>query len=288
MSSPKISIIVPCFNHGHFLDEALASLPEASPSSYEVLIVNDGSTDEFTLQKLKTLEERGVRVIHQRNQGLAAARNSAIAAARGEYLLPLDCDNKLLPAYFEQAVQILDATPSIDVVYGDPIFFGDDSGTRSVGDFDIGLMAAYNAIDACALFRKSALERDGGYDGAMPKMGNEDWELWLRLYLGGARFHYLPMPCFWYRITKGSMTATTTAPGFPANRTYVYAKHRNALVRRLVAERAVLRFVRFAGRDAAVDLLLPPTLLPAAHGTLSTLKRIKLRLHLLKRRVWPA
>jgi glycosyltransferase involved in cell wall biosynthesis len=287
---PKISIIVPCYNHGHFLDEALSSLPDPSEASYEVIITNDGSTDEFTLEKLKSLEARGLQVIHQQNQGLAAARNNAIAAAQGEYLLPLDCDNKLMPTYFEEAVRLLDSTPSIDVVYGDPVFFGDQSGRRHLRDFELVRMALYGYIDACAIFRKSALERAGGYDGNMPKMGNEDWELWLRLYLDGARFHYLQKPCFLYRSSKTSMSATTTGPGYYANRTYVYAKHRHALVRRLLHERALPRFLRLAEVDAALELLLPPPFLPSelvpkVRRSARALKRLTRPLALLKRMV---
>jgi glycosyltransferase involved in cell wall biosynthesis len=77
-------------------------------------------------------------VIHQSNQGLAAARNRAIAAASAKYILPLDSDNKLHRNYLTRAVEILDVHPSLDVVYGNPILFGEESGVRRVGPFEFG------------------------------------------------------------------------------------------------------------------------------------------------------
>lgn len=74
MSRSQVSIVIPCYNHGQYLDEALQSIHQAQAGPVEILIVNDGSTDPATIEKLRSLEQQGYRVIHQPNQGLAAAR----------------------------------------------------------------------------------------------------------------------------------------------------------------------------------------------------------------------
>jgi len=90
-----VSIVVPCFNDGRFLGDAIESAEANQSGNYEIIIVNDGSTDAGTLELLKTIESRGHQVIHQENRGLGFSRNVGIAAARGAYILPLDADNRI-------------------------------------------------------------------------------------------------------------------------------------------------------------------------------------------------
>src|SRR4051812_35874782 len=87
---PKISIVIPCFNHGKYLKEAIQSVEQIQDKSlYELIIVNDGSTDEYTNRLMKSLSRKGYHIIFQNNQGLSASRNNAINVARAEYILPL-------------------------------------------------------------------------------------------------------------------------------------------------------------------------------------------------------
>ncbi|HEY8916042.1 MAG TPA: glycosyltransferase family 2 protein, partial [Chitinophaga sp.] len=90
MGNPIVSIIIPCYNQGHFLQDALKSLAACDADLYELIIVNDGSTDAATNTYLRELSNQGYHVIFQENQGLGAARNTGIRAAKGRYLLPLD------------------------------------------------------------------------------------------------------------------------------------------------------------------------------------------------------
>ncbi len=123
-----ISLITPCYNHGKYIDEAIASIPYNKLNcEIEHIIINDGSTDPFTLKKLNQLGENGYNVIHQENMGLATARNNGIKMAKGKYILPLDSDNKLNENYFTKAVKVLENNETIDVVYGDSIFFGEEN-----------------------------------------------------------------------------------------------------------------------------------------------------------------
>ncbi len=97
--SPPVSIIIPCFNHGKFLLEAIKSVEKCDKRLYELIIINDGSTDSFTANLIKSLLSQGYHVIEHENSGLSAARNTGIKAAHGRYILPLDADNRISPAW---------------------------------------------------------------------------------------------------------------------------------------------------------------------------------------------
>lgn len=222
---PMVSIVMPCFNDGRFLGDAIESAEANHSGNCEIIIVNDGSTDARTLELLKTIESRGHQVIHQENRGLGFSRNVGIAAARGAYILPLDADNRIRPAYIDRGIEILRRESGIDVVYGDAEYFGEKSGRWFVPDFSLSQMLAFNFIDACAVIRKSAWERCGGYDENMPVQGYEDWDLWLRIALSGGRFHHVPEPLFDYCVRANSMSAEMGRPErTQAAIRHVYAK----------------------------------------------------------------
>lgn len=203
---PMVSIIIPCFNQGIYIDDALKSISQSSDKSlYEIIIVNDGSTDPATLEILKELEAKGYPIIHQSNKGLGAARNTGIKAATGKYILPLDCDNKITAIYIDEGIRLFDNDPSLDVVYGNAAYFGEKTGIWKSGEFSLQRLMIENYIDACAVFKKSTWEKVGGYDEKMPMMGYEDWDLWLRIAFQGGKFTYINKVCFYYRYTSTSM-----------------------------------------------------------------------------------
>ena len=203
--SPKISIIIPCYNHGQYLKEAIGSIELCENKElYEIIIMNDGSTDPNTIKILQGLIDEGYHVINQKNLGLGAARNNAIKEANGEYILPLDSDNKIRPEYIYDSIRILDEQPNIAVVYGDSEYFGEQSGRCFVGKFNLQKMMLRNYIDACAVFRKSVWERVGGYDEKMV-IGLEDWDFWLSLSFQNCSFFYINKVMFQYRVRSNSM-----------------------------------------------------------------------------------
>jgi glycosyltransferase involved in cell wall biosynthesis len=223
---PSVSIVVPCHNQGHFLDDAIASVERCDHDLYELIIVNDGSTDPYTQDLMKKLEQAGYQVINQPNMGLATARNNGIRAARGRYILPLDADNKVRPNYLACGIEVLEKYPEVGVVYGDPWFFGDRQGRRRVPAFDVRLLPLINTIDACALFRKEVWEDCGGYDPHMPVSGHEDWDLWLSASARGWKFYHLDEVTFDYRVRSNSMLATTNLEGnCRKNEEYLWRKH---------------------------------------------------------------
>mgnify|MGYP002777119249 CR=1 FL=1 len=222
----KISVVIPCFNHGRFIDEAIKSIKlDVYTDIFELIVVDDGSTDLDTIKKIAEIESRGIKVIRQSNKGLGASRNKGVSVSTGKYILPLDCDNLIVPEVFIEARQIMEANEKISIIYTNVHLFGDKDGDKLIPEFNIRKLIMGNYIDACALIRKDVFMNYGGYAEDMPYMGHEDWELWIRLGLKNINFKHLDKFGFWYRVRKDSMLATETKPGKLKNWQYIYSKY---------------------------------------------------------------
>src|SRR5436309_10974086 len=161
----KVSIVIPCFNQGAMLREALASVEQVRNANLlEVIIVDDGSSEVETSKILSKIAEAGYSVVAQPNRGVGAARNAGIRLAKGEFILLLDSDNRLRDVYLNEGVSLLKKHPSIGVIYTDAEYFGDRSGRWHVPNFNLSSLLRMNFIDACALYRKKLWEELGGYD----------------------------------------------------------------------------------------------------------------------------
>jgi len=206
----KVSIVIPCHNHGVMLREALASVEEVrNENLLEVIIVDDGSSDAETIRILKEVTDAGYKVVSQPNLRVSAARNTGIRLANGEFILPLDNDNRLRDVYLKEGVKLLKDNPGIGVIYADAEYFGEKTGRWQVQEFDLLSLIRKNFIDACALYRKALWEQVGGYDEQIPWMGLEDWDFWLRVACHGGSFFHLPEIGFEYRVRADSLIART-------------------------------------------------------------------------------
>ena len=241
----KVTIVIPCYNQGHFLSDALVSLAHCDPALYNVTIVDDGSTDQATLKFLGQLDKQHFTIIHQPNKGLSVARNTGIKQAETDYILLLDADNKIRPAFLEKGIAVFENDPGIAVVYGDGEFFGDQTGIRKQAPFNLQKQMLVNYIDACAIVRKSVFDELGGYDESM-KDGWEDWEMWLRIGFRGYKFHYLDEVVFDYRIRKESMSKQVYDSKARTNNieNYVYGKYSDKMGISYVVDFMVDRFRR--------------------------------------------
>lgn len=220
----RISVVIPCYNHGVYLREAIESVRQFKVPT-EVIVVNDGSTEPETLSVLEELKKEGVFVVDQENGGPAKARNAGIAKAKGTYILPLDSDNTINVKIFEEAFLILEANPDISVVYTDAEYMGDKEGIWKVGELNARKMMLLNQIDTCALIRKEDLLDIGGYDESKAIMSNEDWELWIKMLKNKKRFYYLPRIGFYYRVSAHSLSATISQPNYRFLLSYLIKKH---------------------------------------------------------------
>jgi glycosyltransferase involved in cell wall biosynthesis len=210
MTKPcKVSVVIPCFNHGEFLSEAVRSATAIERDDVELIVVDDGSTDERTGKEMNALSAQGIKVIRQENKGLAAARNAGIAISRGKYILPLDADDRLRLGWIDHGIRILETNPQVGVVYGDAECFGTRSGRWAVGAFDPDRLLSWNYIHASALYRRCVWDQNRGYDGTMPVQGMEDWDFWLSALEHGWEFAYVPQVFFDYRQAELSMITRT-------------------------------------------------------------------------------
>jgi glycosyltransferase involved in cell wall biosynthesis len=202
--TPKVSVVIPCYNQGRFVDEAVASVLAQTYRHFEIVVVNDGSTDEQTTALLDAYDRPKTRVIHTPNQGLAAARNAGIAAAAGAYILPLDADDKIDDTYMEKAVRVLEADESVGIVYCEAHFFGEKSGRWELPDYSLDRLLLENMIFCAGFFRKADWAAAGGYNTNMVH-GWEDYDFWLSLIELGRGVHRIPEPLFYYRMRADSM-----------------------------------------------------------------------------------
>lgn len=233
-----VSIVIPCYNHGEYLQEALDSITIDNINyQIEIIIVDDGSSDHRTLEKLESLKQLNYTIIHQENGGPGKARNTGINIAVGKFILPLDADNKIKPDYINKAVPILERNQA-DIVYAVPEFFGDTSNKKrqfKVRPFDdLGLVTG-NCADACAIFRKEVWIKNGGYDEAMPYFGFEDWEFWINASKNNFTFHFIKEKLFFYRIDNNSMISQfNNAERNVLMHRYLAKKHADFFLEKLV------------------------------------------------------
>lgn len=198
-----LSVITPCYEQGAFLIDAIASVERHAPPGCELIIINDGSRQPRTLKILELLKRCGYFVLDQENGGPSAARNAGIALARGRYVLPLDNDNRIRGGFIQQAMEILDSSPDVGVVYGDRHDFGVYHKTQRVPDFDLLELLKDNFIDVCAVLRKQVWADCGGFDTDFPPL--EDWEFWIHAAKLGWGFHHIPQFAFDYRVRPESL-----------------------------------------------------------------------------------
>ena len=207
MMSGLVSIIIPCFNQGHYINEAVNSALEQSYKDIEIIIVNDGSTDGTTaniIDEIANLNGSIVKVIHTTNQGLSLARNTGIELSKGSFIVPLDSDNKLDQFFVEKAMTNFSNNIHIDIIYTDAFYFGSQHGIWHQLDMVFPLMLKRNLIDACSIYRKSVWDLCNGYKRNM-KYGWEDWDFWLTAYENSCIFFHLQEPLFYYRVGFTSM-----------------------------------------------------------------------------------
>ncbi|KQN30881.1 hypothetical protein ASE92_19275 [Pedobacter sp. Leaf41] len=203
-----LTVIIPCYNHGIYIQEAIDSVLTYQDQLIEIIIIDDGSTDVFTINKMEELKSLGYHIIKQQNSGLSFSRNVGIAAAKGKYILPLDADNKIKANYIRKALPILDNNIA-DIVYSKPLFFGDVTEDRifEPKEFDGTDLIFGNYIDACAIYKKEVWIKNNGYEENLPIQSLEDWDFWLNSYFNNFRFKFIDEELFEYRVLANSMIA---------------------------------------------------------------------------------
>ena len=191
--SPKISLVLPTYNDSQYIEQALNSALNQTYTDFEIIVVDDGSTDNT--RDLVDKYGNSIGYIYQENQGLASARNTGIEASKGKFLAFLDADDWFAENNLEAKASFLDKHQDVGWVYSDWQYVDDEgnyldkgstrfkfSTKKVTGHIFPELVYNRNFISPCsAVIKKTALEAIGGFD---PKVVcQEDWDLWLRLSL---------------------------------------------------------------------------------------------------------
>ncbi|MEO6729265.1 MAG: glycosyltransferase family A protein [Candidatus Dojkabacteria bacterium] len=210
---PLVSIIIPLYNQGQFLEDSVNSALAQTYSNIEVIIVEDGSTDGKTPAIADKFQSEKVKVIHKENGGLPMARNTGIYESKAEFFVPLDADDKLDPKFIEKTMEVMTSNEKVGVVYTDQQFFGIENKIMSMREFDLGFQLVLNHVSVCSLIRRKAFEEvktknEYGYNPNM-KFGYEEWDLYIGIAESGWEFKVIHEPLFLYRRRGNSMVSNT-------------------------------------------------------------------------------
>lgn len=209
---PLLSIIVPCYNYGTFIKGAIESVLAQTFQRFEILVINDGSTDELTKHVLQNLSYEKTKIIHQANQGLAQTRNNGAVLSAGKYICYLDPDDFLDPTYLEKTLSLLESDESLGSCYSWVQCFGDDESLWETQDLDPFFLRQYTTAPSHSVIRKEAWRRvkEQNGSGFLSRYNGyfEDWVFWIDMVQCGYRGQVVREPLIRYRVHKASLGAT--------------------------------------------------------------------------------
>ncbi|HUC80408.1 MAG TPA: glycosyltransferase family A protein [Flavisolibacter sp.] len=232
IENPFISVVIPCYNDGKYLPETIEKLSAQTYQHFEIIIVNDGSTEGETIRVLNEINDPRISVLHKANGRMSSARNYGANHSRGELIAALDADDYFHPEFFEKAVQILKDDQKVGVVTSYIQMFGEfKKVAKPRGGYDLNFLFS-NQCPACAVVRKDIWMDVGGYDESM-KYGYEDWEFYIRITQKGWKIHVIPEKLLFYRQTKKSTHKNFTLPHRDAIIRYIVDKHKDWYVEKI-------------------------------------------------------
>lgn len=210
-----VSVVIPTFNRARYLGEAIQSVLLQSYRELQVIVVDDGSTDD-TGAVVRTISDPRVRYIYQENRGVAAALNTGWRAARGAVIGRLDSDDAWLPELLAALVPYLEGDPSLGVVYarargmdehGRPLSQLIGAPEKFPGATLKSLLYSDFVAPTAVIYRRACIEQIGGYDESLP--GTEDWDAWIRM-AEHCRFGFVPRVLARYRFHGGNATGANS------------------------------------------------------------------------------
>ena len=206
----RVSVCIPFYNHGQFIDETLESVYASDYADLEVLLLDDGSTDPHSFTKLVSLQTRypDLKVMRTQNQGVATARNQMAAIASGEYIAFLDSDDKVSPTFYTQAVKVLDQYQNVGFVASWLQEFGNSQKVWLAWNPEFPYLLCHNMLGVCTVVQKSAYLAVGGMKPVLAE-NLEDYECWISLCEQGWVGVVLPALHYFYRIRPTSRLGTS-------------------------------------------------------------------------------
>ncbi|MDD2273743.1 MAG: glycosyltransferase [Desulfuromonadaceae bacterium] len=209
-NDPLVTVVLPTYNHLSFLPKSIESLLLQTFTEFELIIVNDGSTDG-TMEFLDSLSDPRIRIIHQKNSRLPLALNAGFKIARGQLLTWTSADNYCAPHFLEAFVSAFNNHPEAGFAYSAFAWINEDgqiTGVHQNQDVSWANMIKANPGLASFMYRKECHVTLGWYDSDLE--GAEDWDMWLRI-IERYQAIYVPEMLYYYRIHNNSMTATKTS-----------------------------------------------------------------------------
>jgi hypothetical protein len=213
---PRVSIIIPTYNNARFISETLESVLAQTFQDFEILVVDDGSTDHT--QPLISAKFPTIHYLYQENRGVSAARNMGIRCSKGEYIAFLDGDDTISPEKLKIQVQYLDSHPDVGLVYSAWETM-DINGSKTARAVRLGkegillkeiLLREVFFIVGSTLIRRSVLDQTGFFDETL--LASEDVDLYIRMAYAGVRLGYIDELLFQYRVHPSSLTASYATP----------------------------------------------------------------------------
>jgi hypothetical protein len=205
----KVSVIIPAYNQGAYLKEALESVLAQTYPDFEAIVVDDGSTDT-TSKVVHAYSDLRICYVYQENRGLSAARNTGIRHAQGEYLTYLDSDDLFLPEKLALLASELESRPDLGFVAGQAIPI-DEQGHRIGKIYDAPIpedttrLLLSNPLHVgSVMLRREWQDKAGFFDETLRSY--EDWDMWLRLVRLGCKTGWVPRPVSLYRFHTAQMT----------------------------------------------------------------------------------
>ena len=232
---PAVSVIMPAYNVEPYIDAAIGSVRRQTFTDFEVVIVDDGSSDRtYEVARRHADADRRIRLVRQENGGLSAARNTAMRNSTAPLIAMLDSDDLWLPSYLEKQLATMQADPGIDIVTGNAWVLGgpqDQVPARPYPDPRpqpdlISILADELSVFVMAVFRRRVSDVIGNFDESLRT--NEDYDFWMRAAMAGFRFARNDVPLGYYRRRADSLSADDVRMLLGIVR--VYTKHRPALL----------------------------------------------------------
>ncbi len=221
-----ISVIVPCYNYGHLLNETLDSLLSQTYLKWECLIIDDGSTDNTReIAKNYTLKDNRIKYSYKLNGGLSSARNEGLRHAKGQYIQFLDADDLLSSNKFENQVRLFEENPAYDIVYSDVRFFTDGQLGQLYKNYNLtdeewmpkisgaapyileALVEGNIMVVNAPLVKASLIRKAGWFDESLKVL--EDWSFWLACAMKGGYFYYDNSPGSWVLVRTHRISMST-------------------------------------------------------------------------------
>jgi len=227
----RVSVVIPCYNDGEFIEQAVNSIKIQTLAPSEIIIIDDGSNKE-TKEVLKNITGDNIVIVYQENQGVCKARNNAIKRVKSSYVLTLDSDDFFEPSFIEKAKKILDNDSTIGVVGSYVRVFAENKMDkvlkREAGGVE-SFLFANNAV-ASSMFRKQCWDEVGGYDENMVN-GYEDWEFWLAIAKNNWKFEIIKEVLFNYRRKVESRDTKARNDYDLELKKYIYIKHKDLYIK---------------------------------------------------------